>query len=191
MFRFRLQRVLDLRARTERDAATALVSAQEAADAARDAQLALQRTRAELAARLSSGMAVGGLAAGGLLAAMAKDDGTPRSMQAEMENTMQEGARPSAPGASVGELRNLSFLLDRLDASVAGAAQQTAAAEQVVGAKEDALRSAYRERRTLDRLRERHQDAWRATEAAQDRTLMDEIALTRFTQHGGGIAGES
>lgn len=189
MFRFRLQRVLDLRARTERDAATALVSAQEAADVARDAQHQLQRTRAELASRLSAGMAVGGLTAGGLPASMADGDATPHSMIGALENTAPTGAHPTAPAPSVGALRNLSFLLDRLDASVAGAAAETAVAEQAVSTREDALRSAYRDRHTLDRLRDRHRDAWRVTEAAQDRAQMDEIALMRFAQQGSGLAG--
>ena len=145
MFRFRLQRVLDMRARTERDAATALVSAQEAADAARDEQLRLERQREQLSAAQRT---------------------------------------PDAAGASVGELRNLGFLLERMDEQVAGAAQLTAAAEGTVLAREDALRAAFRDRRTLDRLREKHQDAWRAGEIAQDRALMDEIALTRFTTQG-------
>ena len=158
MFRFRLQRVLDLRARTERDAATALVSAQETADAAHDAQQRMEQARGELAARMMSGMSV----------------------------DASEGAAQMAPGASVGALRNLSFLLDRLDERVASAAEQASAAQHAVTAHEDALRAAYRDRRTLDRLRDRHLDAWRAGEAAQDRAAMDEIALTRFTQHAAG-----
>jgi flagellar FliJ protein len=145
MFRFRLQRILDLRARTERDAASALVSAQEVADAAREAELQLQRQRAELAAAQRT---------------------------------------PEAEGTPVGALRNLSFLLERMDEQVAGAAQATAVAEGTVQQREDALRAAFRDRRTLDRLREKHQDAWRAGEVAQDRALMDEIALTRFTTQG-------
>jgi flagellar export protein FliJ len=155
MFKFRLQRVLDLRARTERDAATALVSAQEAADAARAAQLRLEEARAEMAARITNGMAAGETSTGA-----------------------------STGGSSVGALRNFSFLLDRMDERVAGAAQQSSAALHAVTAHEDALRAAYRDRRTLDRLRERHHDAWRAGEAAIDRAAMDEIALTRFTQPG-------
>jgi flagellar export protein FliJ len=158
MFRFRLQRVLDLRARTERDAATALVSAQETADAARDAQQRMEQARGALAASMMTGMAV----------------------------DASDGAAQSTPGASVGALRNLSFLLDRLDERVASAAQQSNAAQHAVTVHEEALRAAYRDRRTLDRLRERHHDAWRAGEAAQDRAAMDEIALTRFTQHAAG-----
>ena len=162
MFRFRLQRVLDLRARVERDAATALVSAQEAAEAARAEEERLQAARAQLAASLTTGMAM-------------------------------SGGSPSAalPAPSVGELRNLGFLLERMDQRVAGAAAETAAAAQVVESREDALRAAYRDRRTLDRLRERHHDAFRAAEAQADRTAMDEIALTRFTQSAASSAASS
>jgi len=60
----------------------------------------------------------------------------------------------------------------------------------VVGEREGLLRAAFRDRRTLDRLRERHQDAWRAGAAATDRQLMDEIALSRFAQ-GSAARGAS
>ncbi|HEY0778066.1 MAG TPA: hypothetical protein VGD56_08880, partial [Gemmatirosa sp.] len=56
MFRFSLQRVLDLRERQQRDAAAALASAQDAADAAHRAEDAMLSARAELA---SSGAATG------------------------------------------------------------------------------------------------------------------------------------
>lgn len=147
-FRFRLQRVLDLRARTERDAATALVAAQDGAALARAEQARLEASRAELAERMTLGMAGGAAAPGG--------------------------------SASVGELRNMHVLLEHLDRHVGAAAAQTAQADHMVQARETALRAAYRERRTLDRLRERHQEQWQADAAAADRTLMDEIALTRF-----------
>ena len=142
MFKFRLQRVLDLRARTEREAARALAVAQDVADRARSAADALAAARADLAAE----------------------------------------ARGARGGAAVGALRTAGFLLDRMDERVAAAGAAVSAAEGVVGAREAGLRAAFRDRRTLDRLRERHQDAWRAGAAAADRQLMDEIALSRFAQ---------
>lgn len=145
MFRFRLQRVLDLRERRERDAATALTQAQEAADVARREAAALAAARSELAAG---------------------------------------GALGAAAGAPAGALHTMAFLLDRMDARVAHAGAAVHAAEGVVGEREGVLRAAFRDRRTLDRLRERHQDAWRAGAAAADRQLMDEIALSRFAQGG-------
>ena len=140
MFRFRLQRVLDLRERRERDAATALTQAQEAADAARRDAAALTAARAELA----------------------------------VANV--------GVGVPVGALHNLGFLLARMDERVAVAGTVVRAAEGAVGEREGALRAAFRDRRTLDRLRERHQDAWRAGAAAADRQAMDEIALARFAR---------
>jgi flagellar FliJ protein len=150
MFRFRLQRVLELRERHERDAATALTRARDAAEAARRDAAALAAARAELAARGRRGRA-GRRAGGG-----AAQPRLPRS-------TAWTSAWPSA-GAAV------------------------RAAEGAVGEREGALRAAFRDRRTLDRLRERHQDAWRAGAAAADRQAMDEIALTRFGQSGAASA---
>ena len=69
-----------------------------------------------------------------------------------------------------------------MDAQVAAAGAAVRAAEGAVGEREDGLRAAFRDRRTLDRLRERHHDAWRAGAAAADRQQMDEIALARFAQ---------
>jgi flagellar protein FliJ len=153
MFKFRLQRVLDLRERVERDAATALVTAEEMAHGAREERTRLELAREELAAR-------------------------------RVQST------PTA-GLSVGELRNLGFLLERLDERVAVAQTAAAAAEAKVEVRRGELQVAFRDRRTLDRLKERHLEGYRSAEAAADRQLMDEIALTRFTQgsaHGASPA---
>lgn len=150
MFRFPLQRVLELRERQQRDAAAALAVAHDAADAARRAEDAILSARAELA---SAGLA------------------------------------PATAGAPVGTLRTTAFLLDRLDEQmqVAGAASEAAAA--AVSDREHALYAAYRDRRALDRLRERHRTAWQTGAVAADRQQMDEIALSRFTQRAVRPAG--
>lgn len=44
------------------------------------------------------------------------------------------------------------------------------------------LEEAARDRRVLDRLKERHTGVWRAEEAARDRVQMDEVALTQFAR---------
>lgn len=143
VFRFPLQRVLDLRERQQRDAATALATANAAADAARRAEDALVAARADLAAA---------------------------------------GAAPSGEGSAVGAMRTTALLVAHLDAQARTARAATQAAHAVVNDREDALRSAYRDRRALDRLRERHQAAWQTGAVAADRQQMDEVALTRFTQ---------
>jgi flagellar export protein FliJ len=143
MFRFRLQRVLDLRERRERDAATAVTRARDAAALARRDAAALAAARAELAA-----------------------------------------ADAGAAGAAmpVGALHNLAFLLGRMDEQVAHAGEAAEAAEAAVGAQEGLLREASRDRRTMGRLRERHEGVWRADAAAADRRQMDELALARYAQ---------
>jgi len=146
--KFRLQRVLELRERKERDAATAFAAAQEQADLARAEQERLLAARDALAA----------------------------------------SAVQSAPedAASVGALRTFHFLLGRLDERVAHASAASTSAEQTVEQRQDELRAAFRDRRALDRLRERHEENRRAAESAADRRQMDEIALTRFNQTGPG-----
>jgi flagellar export protein FliJ len=146
-FRFGLQRVLDLRARVEQDAARALAGAREAEAAARAEQDALAARRAALAAE----------------------------------------ADP-AQGATVGAMHLMGFLLGRMDEQVTAAAAQAAEAEQTVTARHLALQAAWRDRRTLDLLRERRLDEWKGATAALDRQTMDEIALARFAQHPDGAA---
>jgi flagellar FliJ protein len=144
MFRFRLQRVLELRERHERDAATALTRARDAAEAARRDAAALAAARAELAAA--------------------------------------PAAAGAPAGVPVGALHNLAFLVDRMDERVASAGAAVRAAEGAVGEREGALRAAFRDRRTMGRLRERHEGVWRADAAAADRRQMDELALARYAQ---------
>ena len=148
MFRFRLQRVLELRERREQAVATELVQAKDAASAARETREALESARTDLA---------------------------------------------SAPAvaSSVGELLNLAFLLEQLDARVTDADSAVGEADETVTRVQDALRVAFQDRRALDLLRERHLDSWRAAETQLDRQTMDEIALTRFTQAAANRAASS
>jgi len=84
----------------------------------------------------------------------------------------------------VGELRQLAFVLDQLDRRVAAAEQAAAERDAEVTQHQDHLTAAFRDRRVLDRLKERHLDAWRVSEVQQDRQTMDAIALTRFANKG-------
>lgn len=143
MFDFRLQRVLDLRARRERDAAVRLAEAEERADDAKRARASLEAVRAENAARLAAA----------------------------------HGA-----GSTVGHLRSLGLVLESLDARIGHAGTALEAAEEGVRRSADEMRDAFRDRRVLDRLRERHLEAWRTEEVQADRAEMDAIALSRFVR---------
>lgn len=147
MFRFRLQKVLELREQNEQDAAARLSAARGEAERARDAAAALQAVRRAGAEKMQSA----------------------------------HGAQ-----ASAGLLQHLNFVLQQLD-------QHIVAADNVCGAAEAKERKsladytlAYRDRRVLDTLRERHKDAWRAGEVQADRKEMDSVALSQRTLRMGG-----
>ncbi|HEX6630203.1 MAG TPA: flagellar export protein FliJ [Gemmatimonadaceae bacterium] len=83
---------------------------------------------------------------------------------------------------TVGQLRNLAFVLEQLDRRVADAAATLDAAAEETARVRESLTEAHQERRALDRLRDRHEAEWRGHEVQEDRATMDAIALTRFTQ---------
>ena len=143
MFKFRLQRLLDLREQKEREKAVELARAESAADEAR-------ATLANLAAVRSIGR--------DRLHAAHVAEGT------------------------VGELRNLVFVLEQLDRQLATAEASVGEAEEEAARARGVLGTAHQERRVLDRLKDRHHADWRTVADAADRQTMDGIALTRFTQ---------
>ena len=81
--------------------------------------------------------------------------------------------------APVGEIQSLGWMLEQLDRHVGEARSVAAAAEARVRQTAKALGAATRERRVLDRLRERYLEAWRSEEAQADRRTMDGVALAR------------
>jgi flagellar FliJ protein len=141
MFRFRLQKVLDLREQREREVASQLAQALSEQENAEERLHTLRVTR----------------------------DASAQSM--------------SGTNRSVGELANLAFVLEQLDGHIATAREDVHAAEATVAEVKDALTVAYQGRRVLDRLRERHEENYRANAGQTDRRAMDDIALTRFTQN--------
>jgi flagellar FliJ protein len=144
MFKFRLQRVLELRAEAEQAKARALAEAHTAAESAR----ATLDTLASLH----------------------------QSSRAQVHAAHTQEPR-------VGHLHQLSVVLQSIEARIETAADVVETTERVVAGAQNELELAARDRRVLDRLKERHADAWRATEAHKDRLLMDEIALARFARN--------
>ncbi len=143
MFRFRLQRVLELREQREQAKARELAHARDAAASAR-------RTHDTLTTLHSTSRA---------------------------EVDAAQHAQPR-----VGHLHQLGFVLKAMEQRVDHAAESVAAADHVVAGAQTALDDAARDRRVLDRLKERHAEVARAEEAQKDRLLMDEIALGRFAR---------
>lgn len=90
------------------------------------------------------------------------------------------GGRP----VSVGMLRHAQFVLDTLDVRIAGAQSGVVTAESLVKRAQDELHEAYKARRALELLKEKHVAAVQHGERTADQALMDGIALTRFHQQG-------
>jgi flagellar export protein FliJ len=143
-FKFRLQRVLELREEAERARSVALADAQGQANAARDTRDAIAEARAAGHEALSSA---------------------------------------SNTGTTVGALQQMQFVLGALDVRLQFADSGVVTADSLVRRAQDELREAFQARHALHTLREKQQEAHRAAEQGADRTLMDEIALTRFTNN--------
>lgn len=143
MFKFRLQRILELREQHEQAKARALAGAQDVANSARADQSALAALR---------------------------DDS-----QALIHATTHAAPR-------VGHLWQLDLALTALEVRMERAAEVVHEAEAQVVTAQEALAAAAKDRRVLDRLKERHAESYRAEFALKDRIAMDEIALAQFTR---------
>ena len=142
-FKFRLQRILELRAQAEQAKARELAAARNLAEQAEAAQQALETLRDDSQAQIHA-------------------------------------AALSSP--RVGHLQQLGTVLDALDVRLERAAELVKAAEADVQVAQQKLEDAARDRRVLDRLKERHADAWKNEMAQKDRVQMDEIALLQFAR---------
>lgn len=142
-FKFRLQRVLELREKSEQARARTLREASDSADVVRQQQDAMQALRA---------------------------------LQRDSLEAASRGA------ISAGELQHLTFIIDQLDDRLARATDDVAEAERIVAEAREALNLASRDRRVLDRLKEKHSERWWEDAQQRDRLHMDEIALSRFTR---------
>ncbi len=151
MFKFRLQRILELREQAEQAKARALVSAQDAAEQARRERDAL----AELHA----------------------------TSRAEVDAAHRTEPR-------IGHLQQLGLVLQSLDQRLESAGENVRAADDIVADAQKLLETAARDRRILDRLKDRHTGQWRVEAAHQDRLGMDEVALARFSRNADARAGE-
>lgn len=146
MFRFRLQRVLELREKREQAQALRLAQAEESATAARNERDELQALHTASRAQITS-------------------------------------AHINDP--TVGHLHHLGYVMNALDQRLGHASQSVTKAEGAVSEARSSLELAARDRRVLDRLKDKHTDAFRVEESQRDRVSMDEVALARFTRQQG------
>lgn len=142
-FRFRLQRILELRAQHEQAKARELAAARELAEQA-------VQTRETIAA-----------------------------LRADSHAHLHQAARRDT---RIGHLQQLGTVLASLDERLVVATDVCRQADDEVHKAKRTLEEAARDRRVLDRLKERHHDVWRAEEAARERVRMDDVALTQFAR---------
>lgn len=142
-FKFRLQRILELREQHEKAKARELASAQRVSESAHSA-------KDEIAAL--------------------RDDS-----KTHIEKTASEAPR-------VGHLQQLGLVLDSLDARVILATEAAKLADADVQKAQGVLEDAVRDRRILDRLKDRHAETYSVETAQQDRVQMSAIALVQFSR---------
>ena len=111
-----------------------------------------------------------------------------RETLSQLRAERESGANGLNDGAphSVGELTTLAFIMQRLDGQITDANQVVTAATDSVSQVQEALTAAFKDRRVLDRLRERHEETYRVTAEQSDRRTMDDIALSRFVHNENG-----
>jgi flagellar protein FliJ len=97
---------------------------------------------------------------------------------ARVVKTVQIGEASDA-GESVGQLKNLRFVLDWIDGRIQTAHAAESEATTNVSTQQDAYSQAVRDRMTLDRLKDRRRVAWDADQRRAEQNEMDEIATTR------------
>ncbi len=152
MFRFRLQRILELREQHEQAQARVFAAAQNAAEEAQREHDALTALRAE--------------------------------SDAHVRTSATRGSR-------VGHLTQLGVAMDSLDARVTRASGVVDEAIAQVQLAQRRLADAARDRRVLDRLKDRHAESFRVDAAQKDRVQMDEIALSQFSRKQGTGSGST
>jgi len=143
-FKFRMQRLLTLRQRSERDAALALAAARATQDGA---------------------------------LALARDLGEQRVAAQEASVPLEGTTR------RIGDMRASALLAEQLESQVGDAHKTAETAAKTVVEKQLQLGARIKDRRVLDRLRDRSLAAWRLEQDRLDREAMDSIARTNASSH--------
>jgi flagellar protein FliJ len=104
------------------------------------------------------------------------------ALEALRSESIERLAGAHSLGTPVGQLQNVSYMLDHLNRQIQEARSVTAAADETVRRLVEEFTAAFKERRVLDRLRDRQHEDWKANELSSDRQAMDAIAISRFAR---------
>jgi flagellar FliJ protein len=94
----------------------------------------------------------------------------------------ESASRAQTLQLSAGQLQNLRYVVERMSDHVRVATEDAETARVNVDRCMVEFTTAFRNRKVLDRLRDRALTGWKADEVQADRRLMDEIALSRFSR---------
>jgi len=112
-----------------------------------------------------------------------------RSAREDLEAVRDAGrtrlAQAHGAGGPVGHLQNLALVVGSLDAHIAAAEDACRSADERVVESMKTFQEALKQRMSIDHLRTRRLDQWRAEQTKTEQKTMDEVALSR---HGRGRA---
>lgn len=113
-----------------------------------------------------------------------------RNLEALRKESRQRLAQAHSAGRSVGQLRNLEWILQRMDSELGEAEGRASDADREAGRRLKEFQEAVMKRQSLDKLRERKHAAWSEDERLRDRKAMDDAALTRYVRAGDRLLAE-
>jgi len=90
-------------------------------------------------------------------------------------------------GGSIGHLRNMELVVEAMESQLQEAEKMSEEAEEKLMESMTRYTQAFKERRTLDQLRSRRLEEWKAEESRRQQKDMDELAITRHSR----LASES
>lgn len=93
-------------------------------------------------------------------------------------------------GRAVGQIRNLEWIVARMDGEIRDAESRARDAADTVSRCLQDFHRAVRDRQSLDRLRDRRREQWADENRIRERKDMDEVALTRFVRAGDRLVAE-
>jgi len=83
-------------------------------------------------------------------------------------------------GGSIGQLRNMEFVLEQMAGKLENAQERRQAADEHLVESMKNYVEALRDRKSLDRLRRRRLEEWKTEENRREQKDIDELAVTRF-----------
>ncbi len=92
-------------------------------------------------------------------------------------------------GGSIGQLRNMEFILERMESHLKLAEENCREAHECLEESVKHYNRAFQERSTLDRLRDRRWEEWKTEEGRREQKDLDELAITRHGRLATGPLG--